>query len=42
MKIMDKTKTAVILLIVAIVGIGVLIYANREKLVSKTEEAIEE
>ncbi len=38
---MDKTKTAVILLIVAIVGIGVLIYANREKLASKPEPSEE-
>lgn len=33
---MNSTKTAVILAIVAIIGIGVLIYANRDKFKSET------
>lgn len=36
---MNSTKTAVIIGIVCLVGIGVLVYANREKLTAaKTEE----
>lgn len=34
---MDKTKTAVIIGILCLVGIGVVIYANRDKLTSKSE-----
>lgn len=32
---MNQIKTAVILLIICVVGIGALIYANREKFASK-------
>lgn len=40
---MNSTKTAVILAIVAIIGIGALIYANRDKFKkSKTETTTNE
>lgn len=39
---MDKTKTAVIIGIICLIGIGVLLYANREKLTSKSETAAED
>ena len=39
---MNQIKTAVILLIVVAVGVGVLLYANREKLTSKSETPAED
>lgn len=39
---MDKTKTAVIIGIICLIGIGVLLYANREKFASKSETPVEE
>ena len=39
---MDKTKTAVIIGIICLIGIGVLLYANREKLTSKSETPAED
>lgn len=35
---MNSTKTAVIIGILCLVGIGVVIYANREKLAAKKTE----
>ena len=37
-----RPKTAVIIGIICLIGIGVLLYANREKLASKSETSVEE